>query len=246
MRITSERFEINGREIFFSYREDSIGDKGVIGQIFHGKDYAVHHWRQGMKLIEYHQEKSREKPSLIVDAGANIGCSTVFFAMTFENSFVFSIEPDIMNWHLLEINTKGLNVFNFYGAISDVDGELELIDPGLSDWGYVTQEINGQNAEKKKNVVKSISMKTILGDPSIRDMNPLLVKIDIEGAEEYLFRSDTEWMDAFPLIIIELHDWLYPFSGSSRNFIKALARHDFDFVYGGENIFLFNRRILNS
>lgn len=139
-----------------------------------------------------------------------------------------------------------MNVFNFYGAISDVDGELELIDPGLSDWGYVTQEINGQNAEKKKNVVKSISMKTILGDPSIRDMNPLLVKIDIEGAEEYLFRSDTEWMDAFPLIIIELHDWLYPFSGSSRNFIKALARHDFDFVYGGENIFLFNRRILNS
>ena len=73
----------------------------------------------------------------------------------------------------------------------------------------------------------------------------MIFKIDIEGGEKSLFSGDTTWMRQFPLIIIELHDWMLPFSGSSKNFLKAVAEHEFDFVHKGENIFLFNREILN-
>jgi len=77
-------------------------------------------------------------------------------------------------------------------------------------------------------------------------MQPLIFKIDIEGGEDNLFSADTSWMGRFPLIIIELHDWMLPFSGNSRNFIRAVAQGEFDMVYKGENIFLFNREILSS
>lgn len=38
-------------------------------------------------------------------------------------------------------------------------------------------------------------------------------------------------------MIIELHDWLFPRSGSSANFLRVIAAMDRDFLIGGENIF---------
>lgn len=245
MKIVTKLINFKDSNTAFSYREDSIGDNGVIQQIFQNLDYEITHWYQGLKLLEYHHRKSQFAPSLIVDAGANIGASAVYFSETFSNSVVFAIEPDLMNWHLLEINTNGLNVFNFNGAISDVDGELFFKDPGRSDWGYMTQRLPDPDNSLDSIKVKSISPLSILTHPVCKNTNPLILKIDIEGAEETLFDGDTGWLGEFPLVIIELHDWMLPFSGSSRNFIKAVAGHDFDFLHKGENIFLFNRAILN-
>lgn len=150
-----------------------------------------------------------------------------------------------MNQRLLEMNTRELNVFNFHGAIADVDGELIFQDPGRSDWGFMTKALTEADQGLDLKRVKSISPASILAHPSTQNTNPLILKIDIEGGEDALFQGDTGWLNQFPLVIIELHDWMLPFSGSSTNFIKAIAQYDFDFVQKGENIFLFNRRILN-
>jgi FkbM family methyltransferase len=246
MKIITSIIKLNDSEINFSFREDSIGDRGVIRQIFEKQDYNILHWQQGKKLIEYHVEQSKIRPSLIIDAGANIGASAVYFTNIFSNTVIFTVEPDIANWHLLEMNTKGLNVFNFNGAIADVDGELVLEDPGRSDWGFMTKTISESDKTLNIKKVKSISPSSILSHEASKNTNPLILKIDIEGGEEALFNGDTNWLRQFPLVIIELHDWMLPFSGSSRNFIRSLAQHDFDFVYRGENIFLFNRKILNA
>ncbi len=37
----------------------------------------------------------------------------------------------------------------------------------------------------------------------------LIVKVDIEGAEDTLFRSNTGWLDRTDLLIAETHDWLF-------------------------------------
>ena len=244
MKITNASIKINGSKFPFYYREDSIGDKGVIGQIFGNQDYNISGWKQGEKLLEYHNEQSKILPSLIIDAGANIGASVVYFSKIYPNTFIFAVEPDISNWHLLERNTKGLNVFNFNGAIADIDGELVLENPGRSDWGFITRRTSESDKNPNINKVKSISPSSILAHSASQYTNPLILKIDIEGGEDALFNGDTNWLSKFPLVIIELHDWMLPFSGSSRNFIKSVAQYDFDFLYRGENIFLFNRQIL--
>lgn len=246
MELSAINLAVNEGEREFHFRADSIGDNGVIEQIFQNTDYDFTIWPQGKRLYEYHQNISQACPSLIVDAGANIGASTVWFLNTISNSFVFAIEPEENNFQLLEMNTRGYeNNFNFHGAISSAGEDLILEDPGHSDWGFRTKAVSAGIAANETRV-KSISPEKILADEKLRHMNPLIFKVDIEGSESELFAGNTSWMARFPLIIIELHDWLFPFSGSSRSFFKAAARCDFDFVHRGENIFLFNRELLAS
>ena len=70
------------------------------------------------------------------------------------------------------------------------------------------------------------------------------MKIDIEGGESQLFSANTEWMNEFALIIIELHDWMLPMQGSSKPFFKAISNLDFEILQKGENLFFFNRALL--
>jgi hypothetical protein len=67
----------------------------------------------------------------------------------------------------------------------------------------------------------------------------LLVKIDIEGAESAVFAEPSEWLTSTAVLIIELHDWLFPWKGTSRNFFKRLGERNFDVVIRGENLLLF-------
>lgn len=75
------------------------------------------------------------------------------------------------------------------------------------------------------------------------DCEPFICKIDIEGAEQELFSANTQWITRFPIVIIELHDWLFPRSGSSANFLRAIAGTNRDFVVSGENIFSVSHRM---
>ena len=73
---------------------------------------------------------------------------------------------------------------------------------------------------------------------------PFICKIDIEGGEANLFKCNYSWLERFPLVIIELHDWLLPGESNSRNFLKAAL--EFDFVYRDENLFCFNNALLTK
>jgi hypothetical protein len=66
---------------------------------------------------------------------------------------------------------------------------------------------------------------------------PFIAKIDIEGAERDLFQEPTAWVDHFPLLIVELHDWLLPKQRTSEPFLKCVSQRDRDFVHIGENVF---------
>ncbi len=234
----------NGKSFPVFYRPSSVGDKGVIRQIFYTGDYEISFCKQGTALWNYYTEKSRDKSALIIDAGANIGASVLYFLVRYPGSTVFSLEPNHHNWMILELNTIDFeNKLNFLGGIADIDGEMFLQDPGLQDpslvdWGFRVRD-SGSTP------VNVISPKTILSHPFCSDKTyPFIAKIDIEGGEDRLFQGDTDWMTLFPLIIIELHDWMLPFTGNSQNFLRAVAKYNFDFLHRGENIFLFNRSIL--
>lgn len=60
---------------------------------------------------------------------------------------------------------------------------------------------------------------------------PFIAKIDIEGFESDLFSRNTDWIARFPLLIVELHDWMLPRSASTGPFLRAIATQDRDFLY---------------
>lgn len=82
-----------------------------------------------------------------------------------------------------------------------------------------------------------VSLDEIIKDYSKMGFIPFIVKIDIEGYEQELFSSNIDWIDNIPLIIIELHDWMFPSQNKSKNFLNAIANRNRDFLYLGENIF---------
>jgi hypothetical protein len=72
---------------------------------------------------------------------------------------------------------------------------------------------------------------------------PMIVKIDIEGAEVELFRSNVEWTDLVALIAIEPHDWLMPWRGTFQAAMSALIRLPRDYLFRGETVFAFAHRL---
>lgn len=45
------------------------------------------------------------------------------------------------------------------------------------------------------------------------------------------------WIARFPLLAVDLHDWLFPGQGRSLPFLRQISQYNRDFVYLGENVF---------
>lgn len=202
-------------------------DQGVLAQIFKNKDYALQRLRRGAEL---HQLATSMSRPLIIDGGANIGASVCWFAFTFPSSHVVAFEPDPANFELLRRNTEGLNVELHQAALGAADGKVRLIDPGQGEWGY-------QTSRSDDGETPLVSIGRIVAEKRDAGYQPFIAKIDIEGGEADLFTPPTSWIDLFPLMIVELHDWLLPRQGTSRNFLRSVADRDRDFVHIGENVF---------
>ncbi len=50
--------------------------------------------------------KLLDVPNIIVDAGANIGLASLFFAQRFPSAKIFALEPDHSNFEMLMKNTN--------------------------------------------------------------------------------------------------------------------------------------------
>jgi len=245
MTLASKEVHLSGRSSrVFHYRPDSTGDLGVMRQIFESKDYDLHHWPQGQKIIDlFELLRLHGKTGLILDLGANIGASAVFFAERYEGVRIICVEPDPSNCDILELNLRNTDHALFRGAIASVSGSITLIDPGHGDWGFRTQALTPGQAVKAEVPADTVdNLLALWGKKCV----PIVAKIDIEGAEADLFQGACDWIDLFPCIIIELHDWMLPGQGTSRNFLRQVASRDLDFVHRGENIFVFNTSLIHT
>jgi len=229
---------INGENRDFFFRADSIGDKVVLEQIFQNRDYELSEFQLYPNFSAHVKRvESAGRTGLIIDAGANIGASPVFFRSRFPTAAIVAIEPERNNCRYLQRNCAGLDVRLIEGALGSRPGTAFLEDPGLSDCGF-------RVSDRGLYEVKVVSIPRILEDFPPKKFSLLIVKIDIEGGEKELFSQNFGWLQQVPLLIIELHDWMLPGEANSRNFLKAISSYDFDFVYFRENVFCFNNALL--
>jgi FkbM family methyltransferase len=217
------------------YYRRNRSDQVVIQQTFVDQQYDLGRIKRAQEMLDFlrHRETKGGKP-LIVDAGANIGASCVYFAATFSNARVVAIEPDLENFKLLTKNAEGANVEVLQAAISSAAGRARVSDPGEGPCGYRTQIVPTEDANS--GTVPRITVNQIY-ESHAAPFFPFIVKVDIEGAELDLFSGNTEWVARTPLLIVELHDWLLPRAGTSRSFLQCISALDRDFVYIGENVF---------
>ena len=233
MKYESFDIQVGNYSRKFEYRPGT-SDEGVIQQIFIQEDYSLTKLKRFVDLVKYSERyvKSGRSP-LIVDAGANIGASSVYFALKYPSAKIIAVEPGAENHHLLSINSEGLQIEPRLGAVASKTGYMNVIDVGEGFWGLRTEVTLTKTPGAE---VPAITINSIYQEHNAGNF-PFIVKIDIEGGEKDLFSQNTDWVSKTPCIIIELHDWLLPKGGTSHSFLQCISQLDRDFIFIGENVF---------
>ena len=216
-------------ERLLHYRAETSDGK-AIQQIYQNREYAIERLRRAAEIFAFVDVEHRVGLNpLIIDAGANIGASAVYFALAFPDALVVAIEPEEKNFALLRQNTEGLSVHCMQAALASSPGKVKVVDPGEGHWGYRTEAVTEETGIQCVTIPEIFEM--------ARPRFPFIVKIDIEGGESDVFLKNTAWVAKTPIIIIELHDWLLPKAETSRSFLRCIADEPRDFIIVGENIF---------
>lgn len=174
------------------------------------------------------------EPTLIVDAGANIGMASLFFRERYPQARIVAVEPESSNFELLTYNCRGLRMLSAYqAAIWPEKCELKIRDSGAEKWAFsVTSTEGGAPAEA---AVRALTIPDLMSTEGIDRID--LLKLDIETAEKELFSRNTDtWLPRVDLIIIELHDRMLP--GCAKKFYEAIRKYDYVQEVRGENIFI--------
>jgi FkbM family methyltransferase len=179
--------------------------------------------------------KTGETP-LIVDCGANIGLSALYFALHLPKAKIVGIEPAWDNVAIARMNTAHNPLIEIVeAAVYNEMTSLELANPEAEKFAYQIRESNKQTGTAVTAVTIDALMRRYGATRN------LIVKVDIEGGEDALFRSNTDWLDHTDLLIVETHDWLFPGQGTSSSLFKAIAGRKFEVIHKGEYIsFFFN------
>lgn len=217
----------------------SGSDAEVIVQIFLDRDYDLSRFQPyKLHILDLCQRIRREgNVPLIIDAGANIGASTLWFAVNFPDCQVFAVEPDLGNFATLKKNAEEFpNIRLFNAGLWDTPTALSPVDAHGTGWGCRVAERPDGGIQ-----LPSVTVPELLAaDERLR---PVIVKIDIEGAETDVLRSNNEWVDDVPLLIFESHDnlwhWLGTWQGTGHAFFSTLVRRKREYLSRGENMFAF-------
>jgi FkbM family methyltransferase len=212
------------------YLRPHTSDLDVFFQIFRKKEYDLSKFVQYPRLLAAYQNilKANQVP-VIIDAGANIGGSAVWFARQFPEACILAIEPDAENAAICRLNTASYaNIKVVEAAIGAEPGRVATVNPDQQNWSVQT----------RRSDEGGIPIRTIpdLTAAEGKAAKLFLVKIDIEGFENDLFSNHVGWVDEAAAIIVEPHDWLFPGKGSSRNFQRVMGERNFEMLISGENL----------
>ncbi len=206
-------------------------DREVVEQCFLEQQYDFPRGAQGAYLEKvYRQIVDDGKKPLIVDCGANIGASVLWFQARYPEAHIVAIEPAPDNFALLKKNTAGLEVDLRQAAVGPSAGEAWLSGQTGEGWAYRTNDRNEGTS------VAVISLEQVLESKPPSVYVPFLLKVDIEGAEKALFEGDAAVFKGFPLIVMEPHDWLLPGEETSHSFFRFHAEAGREFAMKDENV----------
>ncbi len=176
-----------------------------------------------------------EQPALIVDAGANVGYSAIYYARRFPDSKIIALEPEPSNFQVLLKNVASYpNVIPLQKALWHTAEKLTFFAPPAGRAGAQKDGFHvalGGEPKSSTFEVECTTIPDILSDFCANRVD--ILKIDVEGAEKEIFAHATDWIADVDVIIAEMHDRIIP--GCTRSFYAATASFVSE-LHKGENI----------
>ena len=173
---------------------------------------------------------------LIVDAGANIGDTTVWYLNKFPDATVVALEPDVENHALLvrNCNPYGTRAIPLNAALWPTNRKLALHRSGMASGHSVSASPN----PSPEDATEGVPIPALLASINKRGAAAIdaidILKCDIEGAEVQVFgESSDEWLPKIRCILIEIHG-----AAAYETVMGATRRHGFHHrVYRDTHIF---------
>jgi len=184
----------------------------------------------GLFRKEYEQIRT-SNPKFIIDAGANIGTSAIFFAERYPNAQIIAVEPEESNFNLLLKNTSNYkNIIAIKAAIWGTIDKRTIQNRFTGHGGYTISETENKT-ESTGQDIDCITIEWLMNKYNIDSID--LLKMDIEGGEKNVLENSSDWIDSVAIMTVELHDRIC--MGCDRAFY--LATKDFKtFEKHGEKV----------
>jgi FkbM family methyltransferase len=178
-------------------------------------------------------------PQWIIDLGAHIGLSSLYFLGRYPTAKVLAVEPHPGNFALLQNNlrpwTDSARCRVVCAAAWSRDCALRPT-ACLNDPNQASFSVQPASAEESGSI-RGLSMATLIGMTGAAEVQ--LVKMDIEGSEAVLLTSGASWLSSVQCLAVEFHDDLR----AHLSFDELMASHGFDVVDdGGHTVIALVRR----
>ncbi|HTW78148.1 MAG TPA: FkbM family methyltransferase [Terracidiphilus sp.] len=146
-------------------------------------------------------------PRIILDAGANIGMASIFFARRYPQARIIAVEAEQSNFEVLVRNVAPYpQVTPIRAALWNRDTEIRLRYPYAKS-GAVDKSAFLVDETSDGASVRAVTLRTLLAELKIEVLD--LIKVDIEGAEFELFEDPAPLLRA-QCIMVEIHEGLRP------------------------------------
>lgn len=190
--------ELEYNKINFGVRINST-DLRLVESVLIGK-LIDKQWRgEYYQALDYLRSVKSDVP-IIIDAGANIGVFSIACLEQMSNCRIIAIEPEKENYELLKRNI-GEKCNLIKGGLWSHSCNLEIIDRGTGNWGFMVKETS-RNDDEVIEAFSIIDIINVFGLPRVD-----LLKLDIEGSEYDIFSHDYKaWLPYVNAIVIETHD----------------------------------------
>jgi FkbM family methyltransferase len=163
--------------------------------------WFLHSFDEIFEAETYRFSPSSEKP-LIIDCGANIGLSIIYFKLTYPHAHIIAFEPDP---EIFSIQTENLSRFDFSNvethqmAVWTDNTELNFETDGTLGGRLIHTASASQPGIVK---VKTKDLKTLLSNQTVD-----FLKMDIEGAEYEVLKDCSAYLPNVRNIFVEYHSY---------------------------------------
>ena len=147
---------------------------------------------------EIYRFRARSEDPYIIDGGANIGLSILYFKSSYPRSQILAFEPDDQVFAILSrnIQSRGLSDVQLHcRALWSSETELKFIREG-ADAGRIAH-----NREVAQKIVRTARLRDYLDRPVD------FLKLDVEGAETEILSDCADFLGQVERLFVEYHSF---------------------------------------
>lgn len=180
---TLKRIDINGLSFYYKAR------------------FSMFHTYPDIFVREIYKFRQQSQMPVVIDCGANIGLSVLYFARYYPHAKIIAYEPDEQNIAILKKNIEenfphNENIELRQNAVWIEDTDISFFANGTESSSIVTDLGNAKSV-----TVKAVRLKSVLQQFTAVDF----LKIDIEGAEYEVVKDSASELSRVNNMFLEYH-----------------------------------------